>query len=86
MLESFKVSTGVLEYLDQSPQIMDYSLLLGIHNLDQAAREKAENASSAEDRFKQTGVLVTDLLMQSEGSAEEEDGWSRSDGEYTGER
>merc|ERR1719186_2292382 len=41
----------------ESFKIMDYSLLLGIHNLDQAAREKQDRASEAGH-----GVLHPDML------------------------
>ncbi|XP_034243352.1 phosphatidylinositol 4-phosphate 5-kinase type-1 alpha-like isoform X7 [Thrips palmi] len=40
----------------ESFKIMDYSLLLGIHNLDQAAREKAEKRSQMNSNSRQDDV------------------------------
>ncbi|XP_046471139.1 phosphatidylinositol 4-phosphate 5-kinase type-1 gamma isoform X3 [Neodiprion pinetum] len=58
----------------ESFKIMDYSLLVGIHNLDQAAREKAEQRLSA-SADEETGGASSEAgaLIQAEKERERED-------------
>ncbi|XP_024222080.1 phosphatidylinositol 4-phosphate 5-kinase type-1 alpha isoform X3 [Bombus impatiens] len=58
----------------ESFKIMDYSLLVGLHNLDQAAREKAEQrlSASAEEEVGEVGGEST-ALTQAEKERERED-------------
>ncbi|XP_072753042.1 phosphatidylinositol 4-phosphate 5-kinase type-1 sktl isoform X3 [Anoplolepis gracilipes] len=58
----------------ESFKIMDYSLLVGIHNLDQAAKEKAQEqrlSASADEEVGEVGE--TDGFIQSEKEKERED-------------
>ncbi|XP_012238725.1 phosphatidylinositol 4-phosphate 5-kinase type-1 alpha isoform X1 [Bombus impatiens] len=59
----------------ESFKIMDYSLLVGLHNLDQAAREKAQEqrlSASAEEEVGEVGGEST-ALTQAEKERERED-------------
>ncbi|XP_033203708.1 phosphatidylinositol 4-phosphate 5-kinase 59B isoform X10 [Bombus vancouverensis nearcticus] len=59
----------------ESFKIMDYSLLVGLHNLDQAAREKAQEqrlSASAEEEVGEVGGETT-ALTQAEKERERED-------------
>ncbi|XP_070165216.1 phosphatidylinositol 4-phosphate 5-kinase type-1 alpha isoform X10 [Polyergus mexicanus] len=58
----------------ESFKIMDYSLLVGIHNLDQAAKEKTQDqrlSASADEEVGEVGE--TDGFIQSEKEKERED-------------
>ncbi|TGZ53590.1 hypothetical protein DBV15_05156 [Temnothorax longispinosus] len=59
----------------ESFKIMDYSLLVGIHNLDQAAKEKAQEqrlSASADEEIDETGG-ESDGFIQSEREKQRED-------------
>ncbi|XP_071554059.1 phosphatidylinositol 4-phosphate 5-kinase type-1 alpha isoform X8 [Temnothorax nylanderi] len=59
----------------ESFKIMDYSLLVGIHNLDQAAKEKAQEqrlSASADEEVDETGG-ESDGFIQSEREKQRED-------------
>ncbi|XP_067211261.1 phosphatidylinositol 4-phosphate 5-kinase type-1 alpha isoform X9 [Linepithema humile] len=58
----------------ESFKIMDYSLLVGIHNLDQAAKEKAQEQRLSASADEEVGeVTETDGFIQSEREKERED-------------
>ncbi|XP_006821157.1 phosphatidylinositol 4-phosphate 5-kinase type-1 alpha-like [Saccoglossus kowalevskii] len=79
MLKTIPRDCRVLE----SFKIMDYSLLVGIHNLDQAAREKNASKSSIQEGmhtgiFKQLRQKNADDLEKSDGKGESSRGESQS--------
>lgn len=48
----------------ESFKIMDYSLLLGIHNLDQAAREKTVSTFGSYKKFRLQVVVLLFLIFR----------------------
>lgn len=83
----FSKSTQYFNYLNpiqllQSFKIMDYSLLVGIHNLDQACQEQASKEAGAADQRRPQGQksLYSTAIeaIQAEpvmGSLDAEDKW-----------